>query len=95
MRITTGKPSIAVNRPAKSLRCIGSSFARALRAGLLVARQNHRLHVREAVLGEEHVLGAAEADALGAERAGSLRVARDVGIGAHAELAAELVGPAP
>ena len=29
MRITTGNPSIASNRPAKSLRCIGSSFCSA------------------------------------------------------------------
>ncbi len=48
----------------------------------------------DAVLGEEHVLGAAQADALGAELAGDLGVARDVRVGAHAELAAELVGPA-
>ena len=47
------------------------------------------------VLGEEHVLGAAEADAVGAERASLLRIARNVGIGADAEVAAELVGPAP
>ena len=47
----------------------------------------------DAVLGEEHVLGAAQADAFGAELAGRLGVARDIGIGAHAELAAELVGP--
>ena len=41
--------------------------------------------MREAVLGEEHVLGAAQADALGAERVGDLGVARDVGVGADAE----------
>ena len=47
----------------------------------------------DAVFGEEHVLGAAEADAFGAELARHFGVARDIGIGAHAELAAELVGP--
>ena len=44
------------------------------------------------VLGEEHVLGAAEADAPGAEGEGHLGVARDVGVRADAELA-HLVGP--
>ena len=29
--MTTGKPSMASNRPAKSLRCMGRSFASALR----------------------------------------------------------------
>ena len=85
---------MASNRPAKSLRCMGSSFSSALRRDLLVARQNHGLHVRDAVLGEEHVLGAAQADAFGAERARDFGVARNIGIGANAELAAELVRPA-
>ena len=31
VRIVTGKPSIALKRPAKSARCIGSSFSSALR----------------------------------------------------------------
>ena len=61
---------------------------------LLVARQNHGLHVRDTVRGEEHVLGAAEPDAFGAESPGGLRVARDIGVGAHAKRAAELVGVA-
>ena len=63
----------------------GQQLGQGLAAGLLVARQNHGLHVLDAVLGEEHVLGAAQADAFGAELAGRLGVARDVGVGAHAE----------
>src|ERR1017187_7656309 len=47
----------------------------------------------DAVFGEEHVLGAAQSDALGAELARRFGVAGDIGIGADAELAAELVGP--
>ena len=62
-----------------------------MRRDLFVARQNHGLHVRNALFGEEHVLGAAEADAFGAELAGDFGIARNIGIGAHAELAAELV----
>ena len=46
-----------------------------------------------AVLGEEHMFGAAQTDAFGSEQAGCFGIARDVGVGAHAEVAAELVGP--
>ena len=53
--------------------------------------EDEPLHEREAVA-EEHVLGAAEADALGAELARHVRVVRQVGVGAHLH-AAELVGP--
>ena len=63
----------------------GQQLGERLAAGLFVARQNHGLHVLDAILGEEHVLGAAQADALGAEPAGRLGIARNIGIGAHAE----------
>ena len=72
----------------------GQKLQQRLAAGLFVAGQNHGLHEGQTVFGEEHVLGAAEADAFGAELAGDFGVARDVGVGAHAELAAELIGPA-
>jgi hypothetical protein len=39
--------------------------------------------VLDAVFGKEHVLGAAEADALGAECTRLLGVARNVGVGAN------------
>src|ERR1039457_1744215 len=71
----------------------GEEFQQGLAAALFVARQNHGLHVLDAVLGEEHVLGATQSDAFGAELARRFGVARDIGISAHAELAAELVGP--
>ena len=58
-----------------------------------VGRHDHVAHVRQALLLHEHVLGAAEADALGAELAGLLRILRRVGVGAHLQ-AAHLVGPA-
>ena len=60
---------------------------------LLVAGEDHLAHDREPVLGHEHVLGPAEADALGAELARLRRVLGRVGVRAHAQ-AAELVGPA-
>src|ERR1019366_5224851 len=71
----------------------GEELQQGLAAALFFARQNHGLHVLDAVLGEEHVLGAAQSDAFGAELTRHFGVARDIGIGAHAELAAELVGP--
>jgi hypothetical protein len=61
-------------------------------ASLAVAGHDHLLHHRQALFLEEHVLGAAQADALGAEAAGALGVARVVGVGPHAQ-AADLVGP--
>src|SRR5262249_14990534 len=44
-------------------------------------------HVRQAILGEEHVLGAAEADAGRAEFASFARVGRLIRVGAHAKAA--------
>ena len=58
-------------------------------------RQDHLAHDREPVGGQEHVLGAAQADALGAETAGVSGVLTGVGVGADTELAlANRVGPA-
>ena len=55
--------------------------------------EDHGLHVGQAIFGKEHVLGAAEADAFGAEGLRLFRVARDVRVGEDAQLAA-LVDPA-
>jgi hypothetical protein len=80
------------NSSTKSWRCIGRILARP-RAGLLVVGQDHLAHRHDAIAFEEHVLGAAEPDALGAELA---RGARRRSASRHwcgpAELA-ELVGP--
>ena len=62
-------------------------------AARLVVGEDHLAHGDDAVALEEHVLGAAQADALGAESARRLGVARRVGVGAHLELAGR-VGPA-
>ena len=62
-------------------------------AALLVVGEDHLAHRADAVGIEEHVLGAAEADAFGAELERDARVVRRVGIGAHLQLA-HLVGPA-
>ena len=60
--------------------------------GRLVARQDHLLHDRQPVLRHEHVLGAAEADALGAELARLGGILGRVGVRAHPQ-PAQLVGP--
>ena len=60
---------------------------------LLVVREDHALHDRDAALAEEHVLGAAQPDAAGAECVGQLRLVGLIRVGADAK-AAELVGPA-
>ncbi len=63
-------------------------------AAVLLVGEDHLAHGDDAVGVEEHVLGAAEADALGAEIARGAGIERGLGIGAHLH-AAELVGPAP
>ena len=61
-------------------------------ASFLVAREDHLLHDGQPILAEEHVLGAAEADALRAELARLRGVLGVVGVRAHLQ-AARLVGP--
>ena len=58
----------------------------------LAVGQDHALHDWNAALAEEHVLGAAQADATRPERVGELRLIRQVGVGIHAQ-APDLVGP--
>ena len=58
----------------------------------LVVGQDHPLHLLDAALAEEHVLGAAQPDAARAERVGELGLVRQIGVGADAERPL-LVGP--
>src|SRR5206468_7324291 len=62
-------------------------------AALLVTREDHCLHERNAIFGEEHVLRAAESDSFGAEQACLLGVAWDIGVRANTEVPAELISP--
>ena len=57
-----------------------------------VVGEDHLAHRIDPVALKEHVLGAAQADAFGAEFPGHHRVVRRVGVGAHLELALA-VGP--
>ena len=84
----TGRPSIASNRPSKSP--AGAAAARRARArrSSVVGRGSPPTIFCVAVVAEEHVLGAAQADALGAELARALRVLGRVGVGADAEVRA-------
>ena len=54
---------------------------------LLGARDDHLAHGGDAVVGEEHVLGAGQADALRAEVEGHAGIVGVVRVGAHAEVA--------
>ncbi len=76
----------------KIVALIGQQFAQRRAAVLLVVRQDHRAHVRQTVFGEEHVLGAAQSDAFGAEGPRLQSIAGNVGIGANTH-AAEGLGP--
>ena len=71
----------------------GQQLAQRGAAVFLVVGENHGPHVRQTVFGKEHVLGAAQADAFGAERPRLQSIARNVGVGAHSH-AAEGLGPA-
>jgi hypothetical protein len=73
--MVTGRPFMISNSSMKSERCIGSSLASAVRRPPSAAGQDHLAHGGDAVAVKEHVLGAAKADALGAEGA------RGAGIG--------------
>ena len=86
------QPAIASKIPSKSACWNGSSRSSAARRLALGRGHDHLLHDRQPLLGHEHVLGAAEADPLGAELARLGGVLRRVGVGADPE-AAELVGP--
>ena len=91
--MVTGRPSIASKMPTKSSFWNGSSLASGLLAALLVVGEDHLPHGDDPlVLAEEHVLGAAQADAFGAELAGLDGVGGRVGVGADLQLA-DLVGP--
>ena len=83
----TGSPSIASKSSTKSCFCSGSSASSACLALVVGVGEDQPLDQLAAVA-EEHVLGAAQADALGAEPAGAQRVLGVVRVGAHPQPAA-------
>ena len=88
----TGKPGHRLEDPLEVGLLHRQELVERDPAGGLVARHDHLLHDRQPVLRHEHVLGAAEADALGAELARLGGILGRVGVRAHAQ-PAELVGP--
>ena len=87
VRIVTG---VAVHRLEHAVEVLAlqrQQLVQRLAAIGFVVGENHPLHDRDAPLAEEHVLGAAQADAAGAERVGELRLIRQIGVGAHAHAA--------
>ncbi len=70
-------------RPRGLLPLRGQPLDQKLRLARFLRVQDHRHDVRDALFGEEHVLGAAEADPLGSEVPRQSRVARHVRVGAH------------
>ena len=81
--MVTGWPAMISNSSMKSWRCIGKSLASAAAPSLGVVGEDHLAHRHDAALLEEHMFGAAEPDAVGAEGAGLARIGRGIGIGAH------------
>ena len=79
--MVTGSPSMASKSATKSSRCSGSSASRADPRVSAVC-EDQALDQHPAVA-EEHVLGAAQADALRAEPAGPGGVVGGVGVGPH------------
>ena len=65
---------------------VGEDLGEGDPAGLNSLGEDHLAHGVDAVALEEHVLGAAEADAAGAERDGDLGLRGRVGVGPHLEL---------
>ena len=90
--MVTGQPCIALEHAVEVVALQRQQLVERLAAIGFVVGEDHPLHDRDAPFAEEHVLGAAQADAARAERVGELRLIRQVGVGADAE-PAELVGP--
>ena len=91
-RIVTGSPAIASKIASKSDCWNGRSRSSASRRPASSRGEDHLLHHRQPLVAEEHVLGAAEPDALRAELARLRRVLGVVGVRAHLE-SAQVVGP--
>ena len=91
--MVTGRPAMARKMPIEVLALEGQQLGQVLLALLGGLGHDHVLHVRQPFLLHEHVLGAAEADALGAELPGLAGILGRVGVGAHPQTA-DLVGPA-
>ena len=76
----------AIHRPEDAYEVVALHGQELLQRGtatLLIISKNHRPHVRNFFLSEEHMLGPAQANALCTERARLDRIAWDVGVRAN------------
>src|SRR5581483_4712086 len=69
----------------KLFECVLSRF--------FVPRKDHRLHMRDAIFGEEHMLRTAEPNPLGAKQTSLVCIAWNISIRSNTEVAAKLIGP--
>ena len=90
--MVTGQPAHLAQDALEVAALHGQDLGERALAALEVVGEEHLAHGVDAIALEEHVLGAAEADALGAERAREARLLRAIGVGADAE-PARLVRP--
>ena len=87
-RIVTGSSPMMLVNLDEILTLDRQQLGQRLAPALRILGHDHLAHRDDAVALEEHVLGAAQADAFGAEAARGARVGRCVGIGAHAHAGA-------
>jgi hypothetical protein len=83
VRMVTGSPAMARKMPCEVLALHGQDLGQGFTRPKDIVGQDHLAHRVDAVALEEHVLGAAQADALGPEGPGHSGVVRGVGVGAH------------
>ncbi len=69
-RTVTGRPSIARKMPSKSSFCMRFELGEGLRGGVFALREDHLAHDLQPLALHEHVLRAAQPDALGPELPG-------------------------
>ena len=90
-RTHTGRPAMAIRIASKSLSCSGRRCSIAACTLRVTVGQDDRRHQR-LTFAEEHVLGATQADALGAQLDRPRRVLTGVRVGAHAQVT-DVVSP--
>ncbi len=86
--MVTGRPAMISNSSVKSPRCMGRIFGQRGAAAAFASGADHLAHGEDALAFEEHVLGAAKADAREHRSARAWRASLGrVGIDAHGKMA--------
>ncbi len=92
--MVTGRPSHDLEQLDEIARAASAAAWPARRGALFVVRQDHLAHRLDALLVEEHMLGAAEADALARRSVTATCASAGVSALARTPSCAHLVGPA-